>query len=57
MTTEIISADNVKFHSTEEVAEFILDTMRKGNEELGVNDAFSFLDWLDNYLSDIVYGN
>lgn len=57
MTTEIISADNVKFHSTEEVAEFILDTMRNGNEELGVNDAFSFLDWLEDYLNDIVYGN
>lgn len=53
MATEIISADNAKFHSTEEVAEFILDVMRNGNEELGVNDAFSFLDWLDEYLSDI----
>ena len=57
MATEIISADNAKFHSTEEVAEFILDTMRNGNEDLGVIDAFSFLDWLENYLSDIVYGN
>lgn len=57
MVTEIISADNAKFHSTEEVAEFILDVMRNGNEELGVNDAFSFLDWLEDYLSDIVYGN
>ena len=53
MATEIISADNAKFHSVEEVAEFILDVMRNGNEELGVNDAFSFLDWLDKYLSDI----
>ena len=57
MATEIISADNAKFNSTEEVAEFILDTMRNGNEDLGVIDAFSFLDWLENYLSDIVYGN
>ena len=57
MVTEIISADNAKFHSVEEISEFILDVMRKGNEELGVNDAFSFLDWLDGYLSDIVYGN
>ena len=57
MATEIISADNAKFNSTEEVAEFILDTMRNGNEDLGVIDAFSFLDWLEDYLSDIVYGN
>ena len=57
MATEIISANKTKFHSVEEISEFILDVMRKGNEELGVNDAFSFLDWLDGYLSDIVYGN
>lgn len=57
MTTEIISADKAKFHSVEEISEFILDIMRNGNEKLGVNDAFSFIDWLENYLSDIVYGN
>ena len=57
MATEIISADNAKFHGVEEISEFILDTMRNGNEDLGVIDAFSFLDWLENYLSDIVYGN
>ena len=56
MATEIISADNARFHSTEEVAEFILDVMQNGNEELGVNDAGTFLDWLENYLSHIAYG-
>lgn len=57
MATKNIKADKAKLFSVEELAEFILDTMRNGNEELGVNDAFSFLDWLDEYLSDIVYGN
>jgi hypothetical protein len=57
MTTKIIRADKVKLHSSEEIAEFILDVMRNGNEKLGVNDAFSFLDWLDGYLNDIVYGS
>ncbi len=57
MATKKIKADNAKLFSVEELAEFILDTMRNGNEELGVNDASSFLDWLDEYLSDIVYGD
>jgi len=57
MSTEIISADKAKFHSVEEISEFILDTMRNGNQDLGVIDAFSFLDWLEDYLNDIVYGN
>ncbi len=57
MATEIISADKAKFHSVEEISEFILDTMRNGNQDLGVIDAFSFLDWLEDYLNDIVYGN
>ena len=35
----------------------ILDVMEKGDEKLGVNDAFSFIDWLHDYLSDIVYGD
>lgn len=57
MATKKIKADNAKLFSVEELAEFLLDTMRNGNEELGVNDASSFLDWLDEYLSDIVYGD
>jgi len=57
MATKKIKADNAKLFSVEELAEFLLDTMRNGNEDLGVIDAFSFLDWLEDYLSDIVYGN
>ncbi len=46
-----------KFKNVEEMSEYILDVMDNGNEKLGVNDAFSFIDWLHDYLSDIVYGD
>lgn len=57
MTKKIIKAKDANKVSSEELAEFILDTMRNGNDELGVNDSFSFLDWLEEYLSDIAYGD
>ena len=57
MAKKIIKAKDANKVSSEELAEFILDTMRNGNDELGVNDSFSFLDWLEKYLSDIAYGD
>ena len=57
MATQIIKAEDTKFYSSEEVAEFILDVMQNGNQELGVNDAGTFIDWLHNYLTDIAYGD
>lgn len=57
MAKKIIKAKDANKVSSEELAEFILDTMRNGNDELGVNDSFSFLDWLEEYLSDIAYGD
>lgn len=45
-----------KFKTVEEMAEYVLDIMDNGSEELEVNDAFSFLDWLKDYLQDITYG-
>lgn len=42
--------------TVEDLAEYVLDVMMNGSDELGVNDAFSFTDWLQNYLSEIAYG-
>ncbi len=57
MATQIIKAEDTKFYSSEEVAKFILDVMQNGNQELGVDDAGTFLDWLHGYLTDIAYGD
>lgn len=45
-----------KFKTVEEMAEYILNIMLNGSEELGINDACTFNDWLIDYLSDIAYG-
>lgn len=42
--------------TVDELAEYVLDVMMNGSEELGVYDAMSFYDWLENYLSYIAYG-
>lgn len=42
--------------TVEELAEYVLDVMMNGSEELNVYDAMSFNDWLENYLSYIAYG-
>lgn len=42
--------------TVDELAEYVLDVMMNGSEELGVYDAMSFNDWLQNYLNDIAYG-
>ena len=49
-------AKGKKCKTVEELAEYVLDVMENGNEGLGVNDAGTFLDWLQNYLGDIAYG-
>ena len=49
-------AKGKKFKTVEEMAEYMLDIALNGSEELGINDACSFNDWLINYLSDIAYG-
>jgi len=52
-----MKAKGKKFKNVKQMSEYILDVMEKGDEKLGVIDAFSFNDWLHNYLSDIVYGD
>lgn len=52
-----MKAKGKKCRNVKEMSEYILDVMDKGDEKLGVNDAFSFIDWLRDYLNDIVYGD
>ena len=50
-------AKGKKFKKVDDMAEYILDIMENGNDEFEVNDSGSFLDWLNDYLRDIAYGD